>query len=499
MSLLTNDDKIGLDAATQHIGFSHTFSRSRRLTKFGLSVSAVRYVAAAIDALLILSASLIGGAGYQLAVNSSFGNVSALFGAGLIGALLYVLIAQSIGFYSMSSLLARGSDLRRVVVLWSIVGLLLSLLAFLFKMGADFSRGSIICFALLALVLISVWRVNAKWIVGSASASGKMRGRRVVLLGQADELLALEGAKLLRSYGFSEIGRVQLDDHQTPNLTISDFDEQLIDAAMAMARDQDAEEIVLALPWRETARLDFIRSRLRSSPLPVQLLPDSSIRSLLQNPANTLKHSLTVEMQRGPLLRVEQFLKRVLDIFGATLALVVLSPLMAMAALAIKLDSPGPVLFRQRRTGFNSKQFSIFKFRTMSVMEDGPVIQQARRRDARVTRVGALLRQSSIDELPQLFNVLAGTMSLVGPRPHAVAHDHQYGDLLSEYALRHHVKPGITGWAQVHGYRGQIVQVEQMKTRVEYDLWYINNWSLFLDLKIGDLTCLEVMRRRNAF
>ncbi len=488
MSLLTNSEA-GRGAALQHTGFPNTFVRGRSATKLGISVSAFRYVCAAIDALLILSASLVGGAGYQLAVNSSYGDVSALFGAGLIGALLYVLIAHSIGFYSLSSLLARGSDLRRVVVLWSIVGLLLSLLAFLFKVGADFSRGSIICFSLLALALISLWRINAKWLIASASASGKMRGRRVVLLGQTDELLALEGPKLLRSYGLSEVGRVHL----------VDFDEQLIDAAMAMARDHDAEEIVLALPWRETARLEFIRNRLRSSPLPVRLLPDSSIRSLLQNPANTLKHSLTVEMQRAPLLRIEQFLKRLLDICGASLALIVLSPLMALTALAIKLDSPGPVLLRQRRTGFNSKQFSIFKFRTMSVMEDGPVIQQAQRRDARVTRVGALLRRSSIDELPQLFNVLAGTMSCVGPRPHAVAHDHQYGDLLSEYALRHHVKPGITGWAQVNGYRGQIVQVEQMKTRVEYDLWYINNWSLLLDLKIAVLTCLEVMRRRNAF
>jgi undecaprenyl-phosphate galactose phosphotransferase/putative colanic acid biosynthesis UDP-glucose lipid carrier transferase len=172
---------------------------------------------------------------------------------------------------------------------------------------------------------------------------------------------------------------------------------------------------------------------------------------------------------------------------------------MAIAAIAIKLDSPGPVLFRQRRIGFNSRDFVIFKFRTMSVMEDGPVIQQARRRDARVTRVGKILRQSSIDELPQLFNVLAGQMSLVGPRPHAIAHDDHYGDLLSEYALRHHVKPGITGWAQVNGYRGQIVKVEQMKTRVEHDLWYINNWSFLLDLKIAILTCFEVMRRRNAF
>jgi lipopolysaccharide/colanic/teichoic acid biosynthesis glycosyltransferase len=170
-----------------------------------------------------------------------------------------------------------------------------------------------------------------------------------------------------------------------------------------------------------------------------------------------------------------------------------------ITALGIKIDSAGPVLFRQRRKGFNAKQFVIFKFRTMSVMEDGPAVLQAKRSDPRVTGVGKILRRSSIDELPQLLNVILGDMSLVGPRPHALAHDDHYGDLLSEYAFRHHVKPGITGWAQVKGYRGETARIEQMKGRIDCDLWYINNWSLLLDLKIMALTCVAVMRRDNAF
>ena len=172
---------------------------------------------------------------------------------------------------------------------------------------------------------------------------------------------------------------------------------------------------------------------------------------------------------------------------------------MLLTALAVKLETQGPVLFRQQRSGFNAKRFMIFKFRTMTVMEDGDGVTQATRNDARITNLGAVLRSTSIDELPQLFNVLLGDMSLVGPRPHAVAHDGYYGKLLSDYAFRHHVKPGITGWAQIHGYRGGTSQVALMKKRLDFDLWYIDNWHLWLDLVILVRTCLEVVRHRNAY
>jgi undecaprenyl-phosphate galactose phosphotransferase/putative colanic acid biosynthesis UDP-glucose lipid carrier transferase len=204
-------------------------------------------------------------------------------------------------------------------------------------------------------------------------------------------------------------------------------------------------------------------------------------------------------VQRAPRTRLEQFSKRCIDVVGAAIALVILSPLMLLTAVAIKLDSAGPVLFRQRRNGFNTQPFMIFKFRTMTVMEDGSEIQQAKRIDSRITPIGRMLRQTSIDELPQLINVLLGDMSLVGPRPHALAHDNHYSDLLSDYAFRRHVKPGITGWAQVNGYRGETARVEQMKGRVDCDLWYINNWDMLLDLKILVRTCFEVMRGRNAY
>lgn len=190
--------------------------------------------------------------------------------------------------------------------------------------------------------------------------------------------------------------------------------------------------------------------------------------------------------------------KRLLDVVLATLLLVLLTPLLALVSLAVTLDSSGPVLFCQKRTGLNGKTFPIFKFRSMHVMEDGAEITQACKGDARITRVGRIIRKFSLDELPQLFNVLAGQMSLVGPRPHAVAHDIEYGAAISNYAVRFQVKPGITGWAQVNGARGATPTTDIMQERVNLDAWYVAHAGLALDLMILARTPLVVLRTRNA-
>jgi putative colanic acid biosysnthesis UDP-glucose lipid carrier transferase len=190
--------------------------------------------------------------------------------------------------------------------------------------------------------------------------------------------------------------------------------------------------------------------------------------------------------------------KRVLDLAVASLLVVLLAPLLALLTLAIAIDSRGPVLFCQRRTGLNGQTFGIFKFRSMHVMEDGADVTQATAGDVRVTRVGRVIRKLSLDELPQLFNVIAGDMSLVGPRPHALAHDDYYGAAISNYALRQEVKPGITGWAQVNGARGATPTLDVMQRRVDLDAWYVAHASLALDLKILVRTPLEVLFSRNA-
>jgi undecaprenyl-phosphate galactose phosphotransferase/putative colanic acid biosynthesis UDP-glucose lipid carrier transferase len=180
----------------------------------------------------------------------------------------------------------------------------------------------------------------------------------------------------------------------------------------------------------------------------------------------------------------EQLCKRIIDVVLGTAALVALAPMIILVAAWIKMETGGPILFSQRRNGFNGRTFKIYKFRTMSVLEDGPVVRQATRNDPRLTRSGRLLRRMSVDELPQLLNVITGDMSLVGPRPHPLALNSEYENVIGNYAFRHHVKPGLTGWAQVNGLRGETQTVDLMARRIEFDLWYINNWSLWLDCKI---------------
>ncbi|HJY18159.1 MAG TPA: exopolysaccharide biosynthesis polyprenyl glycosylphosphotransferase, partial [Xanthobacteraceae bacterium] len=207
----------------------------------------------------------------------------------------------------------------------------------------------------------------------------------------------------------------------------------------------------------------------------------------------------SLQLTRMPLSRAEVVQKRVFDLVFASLALIALTPLLVAVAILIKLDSPGPIFFVQRRYGFNQQPFRIIKFRTMGVSEDGAIVTQTTRDDPRLTRIGRWLRRWNVDEIPQLFNVLTGDMSLVGPRPHALSHDHDYERRISLYARRHNVKPGITGWAQINGYRGEIDSDDKIRKRVEYDLFYIDNWSLWLDLKIIARTLLSPEAYRNAY
>ena len=242
-------------------------------------------------------------------------------------------------------------------------------------------------------------------------------------------------------------------------------------------RGSEIEEIVVSADLNHWPELRGLLAELRILPFPVNLIPVGAVSEIFKHPCHELGNAVCIEVQRGPLTRFEYASKRCLDIVFAGIGVIVLLPFFALVAIAIKLDSPGPILFRQRRCGFNGRCFQILKFRTMRVQEEDEAVTQAQRRDARVTRLGKLLRRTSIDELPQLLNVLAGSMSLIGPRPHAVAHDTHFDKIVRNYAFRHRVKPGLTGWAQVHGCRGATPTPKDIERRVEYDLWYIDNWS----------------------
>ncbi|MGA7385352.1 MAG: exopolysaccharide biosynthesis polyprenyl glycosylphosphotransferase, partial [Methylocella sp.] len=325
-------------------------------------------------------------------------------------------------------------------------------------------------------------------------SAGSLDGRRVVTIGEPAELLGLNAGFLLRYCGLQEVFRVPVatNRERRPGEVLAD-----LDGALAAAREHGAEEFLLALRWDGRELLETIRCRLRESPLPVRLMPDHNLRTLLERSRlATDGLSVPVTIQRAPLTAFERAVKRTLDVVISMTAILFLSPLFLIAAIAVKLDSGGPIIFQQRRTGFNGKEFVIFKFRTMTVLEDGPAVTQACRGDLRATHVGKFLRRSSIDELPQLINVLKGEMSLVGPRPHAVAHDREYKVHIADYGFRHHIKPGMTGWAQVNGLRGETRSLAKMTERVRLDRWYINNWSLGFDIYILARTCFEVLRDR---
>ncbi len=267
---------------------------------------------------------------------------------------------------------------------------------------------------------------------------------------------------------------------------------------IAAAQSGACDRIILAMPPAATEEIQDAIAALAVLPIDVQLCPDAM--TIPAGIAGTHAGGLVLlDLQRPPLNARGMLIKAAMDYVLGFIALVVFSPLMLAIAAAIKLDSRGPVFFVQSRHGYNHRVVRVAKFRTMTVAEDGPAVRQAVRNDARVTRIGRFLRRTSLDELPQLFNVLRGELSLVGPRPHAIAHNEAYARLLNSYASRHKVKPGITGWAQVNGLRGETRTPEDMRARVELDLHYIKHWSPWLDAQILARTALVPFRSSNAY
>lgn len=265
-------------------------------------------------------------------------------------------------------------------------------------------------------------------------------------------------------------------------------------------RHHRVDRVVVALPWVATARIEALLKKLRTVPVRIDLVPSNVV---WQFPAINMERLAGVPVLTVANGRVDEqmgLLKRLEDLVISIILLVLLSPILLVIALVIKLDSPGPVIFRQKRHGFNNQVFEVYKFRSMTVEDSASSeVKQATKNDRRVTRVGRVLRRSSLDELPQLFNVLFGHMSIVGPRPHAIQHNLEFGAIILEYFGRHNVKPGITGWAQVNGLRGETDTVDKMHRRVEYDLHYIENWSLMLDLKILVMTAFAVWFQETAY
>ncbi len=257
-------------------------------------------------------------------------------------------------------------------------------------------------------------------------------------------------------------------------------------------------EVYITMPLGSQPRIVRLLESLQGTTASIYFVPDVFGISIIQGRLQDVNGVPVVGICETPFTGVNEAVKRASDLVLASLILLMLAPLLVVLALGVKLSSPGPVIFKQRRNGLNGEEIVVYKFRSMRTMDDGAVVRQATRGDARITRFGAVLRRTSLDELPQFVNVLQGRMSIVGPRPHAVAHNEQYARLIKAYMVRHKVRPGITGWAQVNGLRGETDTLEKMQARVEYDLEYLRNWSLALDLQIIARTIKLVIADRHA-
>ena len=272
-----------------------------------------------------------------------------------------------------------------------------------------------------------------------------------------------------------------------------------IDQLAEYVKRHHVELIYIALPMASQPRIVRLLEEVHDTTASIYFVPDIFVFDLIQARIDTIGQIPVVAVCESPFYGVNGLVKRASDLLIASAILLLIAPLLAACAVGVRMSSPGPVFFRQRRYGVDGREIVVYKFRTMRVLEDGATVVQATRDDPRVTRFGAFLRRYSLDELPQFVNVLQGRMSVVGPRPHAVAHNEMYRKLIRGYMFRHKVKPGITGLAQVNGFRGETATLERMKGRVEHDLAYLRNWSLLLDLKIIVMTIAVVLRSENAY
>jgi Undecaprenyl-phosphate glucose phosphotransferase len=387
--------------------------------------------------------------------------------------------------------------------LWSgigAVGLAFSLLLstlFLFKISEDYSRGSFIFQVMsVGITMICTRAVAYSWLQ-SAIAAGLLAARRVVLIG--DDALCSHFARRLMATGILPVGSFKFPSGKELAQHESGPAGPSLGAILDLCRNRHPDDVIIVANQENFSTIPCLTRKLSELPINVHIVPRDSMDLFATSRIMEFGNVLTFQVSSIPLSSFDLYVKRAFDILAALAGLVLFSPLLLCAALAVKLDSPGPVFFRQKRHGYNKQAIGVLKFRTMTTLENGGDFRQVRKNDDRVTAVGRILRRSNIDELPQLINVLMGQMSLVGPRPHATAHNDMFEGRILPYARRHNVKPGITGWAQVNGARGETDTLEKMQQRVEYDLYYIDNWSFLFDVKIIVMTLFSKKSYLNAY
>lgn len=450
-----------------------------------------------VDFLLVIITSVAVAYIYHFFVLETEFDVQYYVAAGIMGATGLTALMRRDGYYEFDLIALSGRSIRAVVYRWAMV--LLGLLAFGFalKISDNFSRVWLGAWSVAATLSVVSVRFGASAIVRRMSRDGGVFSRRVAVVGATS--LGVKFAEKAKDspVGIAIAGVYDAGLSDTGDAHLAGVKGDLNDLAYA-ARNGEIDDIVIAVPRAAPEDMAKLVRRLSILPVSIAICPNIHWLDHLGGEINDVGGVRVLSLYRRPLEGWGGVLKTIEDYVLGLIALIMLSPIMLGVAVAIRLQGKGPILFAQQRHGFNNAVFKVYKFRTMTVAEDGDEITQAKPGDKRITPVGRILRRYSLDELPQLFNVIKGEMSLVGPRPHALAHNHQYARAIENYSGRHKVKPGITGWAQVNGFRGETSENEQMADRVKYDLAYVDNWSLWFDIKILVLTVKAVVFPENA-
>tara|TARA_R110001583_G_scaffold83923_1_gene221203 strand:+ start:20084 stop:21478 length:1395 start_codon:yes stop_codon:yes gene_type:complete len=418
---------------------------------------------------------------------------------GLIASTSFLLFGESLQLYrswrtGSSSRLALYTFLSWCFAIFSVTTYL-----FFSKTSVEISRLVIALWFLGNMVALVSWRMLFRLFLFKRRSKG-VNTRNVAIFG-----LTSSGVRLAKEFIHHPETGFTLDaffDDRVSERLPKEFQGRLIgdvDYGVELARKGKFDVVYIALPLAAQKRIEGILRSLGDTTVDVHLVPDFFTFNLMNARLTHVGDTQTISVYESPLSGLASLAKKAEDIIGGALILSAIVIPMLVISVLIKLDSPGPIFFKQKRYGLDGKAINVWKFRSMTTADNGAVVRQAVKGDARITKLGAFLRRTSLDELPQFINVLQGRMSIVGPRPHAIAHNEEYRNLIDFYMLRHKVKPGVTGWAQINGWRGETDTLEKMEKRIEFDLYYIRNWSLLLDIKIVFLTIFKGFVNKNAY
>lgn len=418
----------------------------------------------------------------------------------LLGVLFTLILFSISGIYQSWRGKSWLHQAQVVTLAWFGAVILLIVIAFLTKTSTSFSRQWMAAWAFSAWVLLLLFRFSLTYVLRAMRKKG-WNHKRIIIIGAGS--LGRSVAENIQGADWTGLEIVGfLDDSESLQGQWVNGVQVLgsVNKANLLIQQKQIDEVWLALPLRAEERVKEILYDLRHSTVTIRFVPGIFGFRLLNHSVTDVAGMAVMDLSASPMVGLNRAVKAIEDRILALLILIFISPLLALLSVGVKLSSPGPVLFKQKRHGWDGKPIKVYKFRSMVVhCEEDGAVTQAQRCDYRITKFGAFLRRTSLDELPQFVNVLQGRMSIVGPRPHAIAHNEQYKDQIEAYMHRHKVKPGITGWAQVNGLRGETDTLDKMKKRVEYDLYYIENWSLWFDIKIIIRTIFTGFVNKNAY